>query len=89
MHRAHATAETIERIFEDLQLEIPTRDTDLVEAGALDSMAFVQLLLQLEKRLGVTVTLDALELDHFRTIHAIAAFVERQTARVDPAARVS
>jgi D-alanine--poly(phosphoribitol) ligase subunit 2 len=62
-------------IFEGLAIEAPDGGVDLFDAGVLDSLAFVQLLLQLEERLGVTVSLEDLEIDHFRTIELIVDFV--------------
>ncbi|MBZ5556522.1 MAG: acyl carrier protein [Acidobacteriia bacterium] len=68
--RAHVLA-----IFEQLAIEPPDAGVDLFDTGVLDSLAFVQLLLQLEERLGVTVSLEDLEIDHFRTIEHIVDFV--------------
>lgn len=66
----------IARIFAaKLHVEVPSADTDLVETGVLDSMAFVELLLNLEEEFAVKVSLDELELDNFRSIARIAAFV--------------
>ena len=62
-------------IFEHLNIEAPEAGIDLFETGVLDSLAFVQLLLQLEERLGVTVSLEDLEIDHFRTIEHIVDFI--------------
>jgi D-alanine--poly(phosphoribitol) ligase subunit 2 len=64
-----------------LQLEVPAFDTDLFETGVLDSLAFVRLLVQLEEEFGVSTSVDDLELDNFRTIDSIAAFI---AARVRP-----
>jgi D-alanine--poly(phosphoribitol) ligase subunit 2 len=58
-----------------LHLDIPSADMDLFETGALDSLAFVELLFHLEREFGIRVSLDELELDHFRTIGRIAQFV--------------
>ena len=58
-----------------LQIEAPDPDTDLIEGGYLDSLAFVDLLASLESTFGITVSLDDLDLDAFRTIAKIAAFV--------------
>lgn len=69
-------ADQIARVFATkLHVEAPSVDTDLVEAGVLDSMAFVELLLSLEDEFGVKVSLDELELDNFRSIARIAEFV--------------
>jgi D-alanine--poly(phosphoribitol) ligase subunit 2 len=65
----------IAALFEGLHLETPPDGIDLFETGVLDSLAFVQLLLHLEERMDVTVPLDDLEIDHFRTIGHIIDFV--------------
>ena len=64
-----------------LQLDVPASDTDLFETGILDSLAFVQLLVQLEEEFGVTTSVDDLELDNFRSLDSIAAFI---ASRVRP-----
>jgi acyl carrier protein len=58
-----------------LHLEVPSADTDLFDSGVLDSLAFVELLLQLEREFGVTTTVDDLDADAFRSIACIAEFV--------------
>ena len=60
----------------DLDIAVPSPETDLLETGRLDSVGMVELLLELEKQFGVRVELAGLELDQFRTLRAIAAFVE-------------
>ena len=63
-----------------LNVEVPSADTDLFEAGLLDSLAFVELLLRLEQDFGVTTSVDDLDAENFRTIARIAEFVaERAT----------
>ena len=70
-----------------LHIEVPAADTDLFETGVLDSLAFVELLLQLEREFGVTTSVDDLESDHFRSIDSIAEFVgSRARATVIPIA---
>jgi methoxymalonate biosynthesis acyl carrier protein len=64
-----------------LGLEVPAPDTDLFEAGVLDSMSFVELLLQLENRCGIRLDLSAINLDEFRSLEKISKFVAaRMTA---------
>jgi acyl carrier protein len=71
----------ITRIFsESLNLDIPAIDTDLFESGVLDSLAFVELLVHLEREFGVTTSVDDLEVDNFRTIARIAGFVQSTAA---------
>lgn len=65
-----------------LAVEPPAADTDLIESGLLDSLALVELIFALEQEFGLTLPLDALELDAFRSIETVAAFVENaQRAR--------
>lgn len=64
------------RIFEQqMNLAVPSVDTDLFETGGMDSLSFVELLLHLERDFGIHVSLDVLELDHFRSIASIARFI--------------
>lgn len=75
--------ERIAMIFsEALHLDVPSHDTDLFDTGVLDSLAFVELLLQLEREFGVTTTVDDLDVETFRSIACIADFV--QARRGDP-----
>lgn len=64
-----------------LQLEVPSVDTDLFESAVLDSLAFVELLVQLEREFGVTPSLDELEAENFRSITRIAEFVAARAPR--------
>ena len=63
---------------EKLNLEVPTAETDLVEAGVLDSLQLINLLLHLERELGTRVSPEDLKVEHFRSIASIAAFVDNQ-----------
>jgi acyl carrier protein len=67
-----------------LHVDVPSVDTDLFDAGILDSLAFVELLLQLEREFAVKATLDDLEMDNFRSVARIAGFV---AARVPASVR--
>ncbi|MBI4553690.1 MAG: acyl carrier protein [Candidatus Latescibacteria bacterium] len=60
---------------ETLNIEVPSTETDLVDAGVLDSLAFVELLLHLERTFGLKVSTDSLEIDNFRSIARIADFI--------------
>jgi len=72
----------IRQVFRDkLKLDVPSVDTDLFETAALDSMVFVDLLLHLEREFGVTVALEDIEFDHFRSIERIAEFVANRLGR--------
>lgn len=58
-----------------LHVDVPSPDTDLMAAGLLDSLGLVELLLQLEEAFGVEITLDTLDVEHFRSLQTIAAFM--------------
>jgi acyl carrier protein len=72
-----------------LHLDVPAFDTDLFDSGVLDSLAFVELLLQLEREFGVTTSVDDLEVENFRSINSIADFVLARTAAAGPSAEPS
>ena len=59
-----------------LHIEAPAFDANLFDTGVLDSLAFVELLVQLEQAFGVTTSVDDLEADNFRSIASIADFIE-------------
>jgi acyl carrier protein len=60
---------------EKLHLEIPSVETELLDTGMVDSMAFVDLLYHLEQEFGITVSFDDLEIDNFRSIEKISKYV--------------
>ena len=83
MSDVNTLRERIAAIFADaLHLDVPACDTDLFDTGVLDSLAFVELLLQLERQFGVTTSVDDLELENFRSIVTIADFVRVRTTRL-------
>ena len=84
-----ATVETrIARILSTaLHLDIPSVELDLFETGALDSLAFVEFLLHLEREFGIRVSVEDLEIPHFRTIRRIAQFVIARNGQTPAAAR--
>jgi acyl carrier protein len=57
-------------------------DDDIFGAGFANSMFAMQLVLFVEKEFQVAMTDDDLDLDHFRSIQAIAALVERKRQSV-------
>jgi len=72
--------ELIALFAEQLEVEVPSASTDLIDAGLLDSLKFVELLLYLEQKFGVCVDLNELELDHFRSVQGIAELVAQRMA---------
>ena len=53
-------------------------DDDLIDAGVLDSLTFVELILELEQRFELAIDITALELDDLRSVVKIVEFVARQ-----------
>ncbi|HYP23356.1 MAG TPA: phosphopantetheine-binding protein [Actinomycetota bacterium] len=67
----------VDRFFGDTTLE---DGQDMFETGYVNSMFALQLVQFVEGEFGITVDSDDLELDNFRTVSAIATFVERKKA---------
>ena len=63
---------------EALKISVPSSDTDLLATGMLDSLGFVDLVVQLEERFRIRIAMEALEPDNFRSITSIATFVSTQ-----------
>lgn len=88
------TNAVIERLgtlfFECFHIEVPSPDTDLLESGILDSLQFVELLLQLEQRFGFRIRIDDMDLDDLRTLARIARLVAANAGKAGvPAAQSS
>jgi D-alanine--poly(phosphoribitol) ligase subunit 2 len=66
---------------ESLHIKVPSPDTDFIETGMLDSLQLVELLLQLEQRFDIRITIDDIELDDLRTLARLARLV---AARIAP-----
>lgn len=76
MHDRVAVERKIRGIFEhELGLTAPSAATDLFESGGLDSLSFVELLWRIELAYGLRIPLQDLDLEHFRSIARLAAFV--------------
>ena len=88
---ANTTIERLDALFvECFHIEVPSPDTDLLETGILDSLQFVELLLQLEQHFGFRIRIDDIELDDLRTLARIARLVAANAGKADvPAARPS
>jgi D-alanine--poly(phosphoribitol) ligase subunit 2 len=65
---------------EVLNIDVPSDDTDLIDGGFLDSLALVELLVEIEHRFGVVVPLDALDVDDFRTVSRIGEVIAENGA---------
>jgi methoxymalonate biosynthesis acyl carrier protein len=50
---------------------------DVIEAGLLDSLTFVDLIVRLEGEFHMTIDVETVELDDFRSARAIAGYLTR------------
>jgi acyl carrier protein len=75
MNERHQFLAAVLEVFRRLDRDAPSPDVDLFETGVLDSVGFVELLAALEQEFGCLFELDDLEIDNFRSVRAIAAFV--------------
>lgn len=58
-----------QRVFEEaLNVAAPDPDADIVQSGLIDSLGLVTLLFEIEQEFGVTVPLESLDVEDFRTI---------------------
>ena len=64
---------------EALHIEVPSPDTDLIASGLLDSLQLVQLLLQIEERMGARIPLDEVELDDLRSVSRLAGLIAQRS----------
>jgi acyl carrier protein len=75
------TTERVHRLFvETLSTQPPSVDADLIDSGLLDSLALVELLFALEREFGLSIPLEELDIETFRTVRSIADYVEAMPA---------
>jgi acyl carrier protein len=63
-----------------LAIQVPGPDTDLIAMGALDSLALVDLLVQVEANLGVAISIEELDLNDLRSVRSIGTLLSRRLA---------
>jgi acyl carrier protein len=73
------TREISQLINDQLLVEVNSPDDDLLATGILDSLTLVQLLFDLERRFGVTIPLEELEIDDFRSVNSITRLVQARS----------
>jgi acyl carrier protein len=75
---------TIERLHElfaeSFNVEPPAYDVDLLGSGILDSLQFVELLVQIEQRFNFAVNIEDVSLDDLRTLESIARLLNAREA---------
>ena len=65
-------------LYDRLQIEAPPADQDLIEAGILDSLSFVDLLVAIEEEFSIRIVLDSVDLNNFRSVAMIANYIAQQ-----------
>ena len=71
--------ERIQRILNDrLQLDVSQADQDLFEAGILDSLSFVDMLVALEEEFSTQIALDKVDFNDFRSVNKIVEYLSSQ-----------
>lgn len=70
--------EQVRAIFaETLNVHVPSDETDLIDGGLLDSLALVELVVEIEHRFGLSIPLDTLDIDDFRSVRSIGGVIEQ------------
>src|SRR5262245_41663473 len=64
----------------EMNVDVPSTETDLFETGLLDSLSFVDLLVRLEEELSVKLRLDEIELESFRSIDRMVSMLQEKVA---------
>ena len=56
-------------------IEVPDAEADLLDAGLIDSLALVTLIVAFENTFAVQMPLDDFDIDRFRSVASIADFL--------------
>jgi acyl carrier protein len=62
-------------IREVLSVDVPGDDTDLFDSGLVDSLALVSVIAEIEEEFGITIELEELDVERFRSVNRIAELV--------------
>lgn len=87
MEAGFATAERIRLLIREvLSVEVPNDDTDIIDAGLLDSLALVSLIAEIEHEFELELPLEDLDIDQFRSVNRIAQILAGLRVGIDVAA---
>jgi methoxymalonate biosynthesis acyl carrier protein len=78
-------ARLVRVLAERLALDAPGDDVDLFESGLLDSLSFAELLVALEREFRIAIPVEDIDVERFRTIHALTDMVTCAMATAAPA----
>ena len=74
-------SERVQQLFlETLNVQVPSQEADLIESGLIDSLALVELLFAIEREFSVSLPLDDLEIENFRSVNRISDVIVRAQA---------
>ena len=76
----------LDRLRRTMGVEVASSEVDLIEAGLLDSMMFVDLIMFIEDHFGITAALEDLEIENFATVAKMARFVLARSPEAAPSA---
>lgn len=80
MQRDSTLVSAIEAVLRDrLMILVVSPDIDLLDSGLVDSIGLVELILELEERFGVSLPMEDLEIDDFRSVFRIADLIVRRS----------
>ncbi len=68
-------AQVADVVSERAGIDVPDTSADLLEAGLIDSLALVTLIVALEETFDVQLPLDDFDVDHFRSVDAMSDFL--------------
>lgn len=69
-------SERVQQLFlETLNVQVPSEEADLIESGLIDSLALVELLFAIEREFSVSLPLDDLEIENFRSVNRISEVI--------------
>lgn len=73
--RQVAREKVVALIEERLGVAVPGSDADLIEAGLIDSLALVTLIVGLEDTFGCQLPMDDFDVDRFRSVDTMVEFL--------------
>jgi len=65
-------------ICENINFDDFTNDVNLFDEGLTNSLFAIQLITFLEKKFGIKITMDDLDLDNFKSVNQICLFVDHK-----------
>lgn len=66
----------VTEIMHERNLEILDDDAALIEDGIIDSMGLIELVHFIEKKCGIEIAEEELDINNFRTLNVLVAYVQ-------------